>query len=246
MAGKQGCSLVKIVAGTSMSESLRSDIDWSLCCLCQSETRDKLVCPADSKKDDVSAGYRTLAENLSSFRELGEIPSNLKLMRLDKGEGVESILVSNHARFHKVCKEKYNQIKLQRLQKRRSAETASETGDDPEESGAKRTRSTLDTTHVMKETRRFICDELSTMEELSEARPTNLDSHVRECAAQLNDSKLLAKLSRGDVIAIEAKYHKKCLVALYNRLRSQQRERKERSKTISHDDIKSSVLAELI
>jgi len=63
---------------------------------------------------------------------------------------------------------------------------------------------------------------------------------------QLPDSKWLAKLSRGDVIAIEEKYRKKCLVRLYNRLRSKQREKKERSKTICQEKIKSSVLAELI
>ena len=33
----------------------------------------------------------------------------------------------------------------------------------------------------------------------------------------LKDGNLIAKLSAGDMVAIEAKYHAKCLVALYNR-----------------------------
>lgn len=36
----------------------------------------------------------------------------------------------------------------------------------------------------------------------------------------LQDGKLIAKLSAGDLIAIEAKYHTKCLVSLYNRTRT--------------------------
>lgn len=47
----------------------------------------------------------------------------------------------------------------------------------------------------------------------------DVDKKVRECAAVLNERKLIAKLSVGDLIAIEAKYHAKCLVALYNKAR---------------------------
>ena len=37
---------------------------------------------------------------------------------------------------------------------------------------------------------------------------------------RLKRNNLLAKLSSGDMIAIEAKYHAKCLVSLYNDVRS--------------------------
>ena len=43
---------------------------------------------------------------------------------------------------------------------------------------------------------------------------------VRECALLLQDVDLLRKLSSGDLIAQEAKYHKKCLVGLYNKKRA--------------------------
>lgn len=33
----------------------------------------------------------------------------------------------------------------------------------------------------------------------------------------LNDTELLAMLSEGDLVAIEAKYHKHCLTRLYNK-----------------------------
>ena len=43
------------------------------------------------------------------------------------------------------------------------------------------------------------------------ASTLGLDKKVRECAILLNDSKLIAKLSTGDLIAVEAKYHAACL-----------------------------------
>ena len=43
-----------------------------------------------------------------------------------------------------------------------------------------------------------------------------IDSRVRKCAKTLQDTALLAKLSAGDLVALEAKYHAKCRVALYN------------------------------
>ena len=43
------------------------------------------------------------------------------------------------------------------------------------------------------------------------ASTLKLDSTVRKTVIQLGDSKLLAKLSEGDMIAIDARYHKQCL-----------------------------------
>ena len=47
-----------------------------------------------------------------------------------------------------------------------------------------------------------------------------LYDRVNECALTLSDGKLLAKLSGGDVVAQELKYHPACLVSLYNRERT--------------------------
>ncbi len=40
-----------------------------------------------------------------------------------------------------------------------------------------------------------------------------------ESATLVEDTVLLGKLSVGDMIALEAKYHTKCLLGLYNRAR---------------------------
>ena len=50
---------------------------------------------------------------------------------------------------------------------------------------------------------------------------------------QLEDRKLLAKLSAGDMIALEAKYHRNCLTILYNKAR-QATKKQEKEENYSH------------
>ena len=56
---------------------------------------------------------------------------------------------------------------------------------------------------------------------LHHASTFTLDARVRKCALQLQDESLLAKLSTGDISALEAKYHVRCIVPLYNRVRQE-------------------------
>ena len=55
--------------------------------------------------------------------------------------------------------------------------------------------------------------------QLHNANTTDIDAHVRECATKLNDSRLLAKLAMSEIHTLDAQYHRKCLVALYNHMR---------------------------
>ena len=45
---------------------------------------------------------------------------------------------------------------------------------------------------------------------------------IEEIAQEIGDTKVFAKLSAGDMIAIEAKYHCKCLAAYYKKKRNEQ------------------------
>ena len=66
----------------------------------------------------------------------------------------------------------------------------------------------------------FFCDDSNGT--LLSCRSKNLDKHVSEWAEYLQDFKLLEKLSESDMTTTEAKYHKKCLTELYNRVKSKQ------------------------
>ena len=45
-----------------------------------------------------------------------------------------------------------------------------------------------------------------------------MDNKVRDWTTILEDTELLGRLSAGDIVAQEAKYHKKCLWVLHNRV----------------------------
>ena len=64
-----------------------ADTNWNLCVLCQQETAEALTSPLQSKRKDVGKGYQTLAENLIKFNELGKLPLNLQLDKIDEGQG---------------------------------------------------------------------------------------------------------------------------------------------------------------
>ena len=66
----------------------------------------------------------------------------------------------------------------------------------------------------------FFCDLEDDPSNLHAASTFLLDQRVRKCAATLQDRKLFTTLSAGgDMIAIEAQYHAKCLASLYNKAR---------------------------
>ena len=64
----------------------------------------------------------------------------------------------------------------------------------------------------------FICDKKFCDDgQRRETMKKGLCSRLDEYAKTLNNGKILARLSAGDAIAQELKYHKDCLTTLYNR-----------------------------
>ena len=45
----------------------------------------------------------------------------------------------------------------------------------------------------------------------------DLDRKIRDCALKLQDSKIFAKLGAGDLVALEASYHRSCLISFYRK-----------------------------
>ena len=76
-----------------------------------------------------------------------------------------------------------------------------------------------------------------------------LNQRLVDCATALDlqDKQLFAKLSSGDVIAQEMKYHPSCLAAAYNRERSKKRQTEIESSCTQEETImKETALAELV
>ena len=61
----------------------------------------------------------------------------------------------------------------------------------------------------------FFCDLAGN--DLREVMTFTVDERVRLCATLTKDTLMLGKLTKGDMIAMEAKYHPACLLAFYRK-----------------------------
>jgi len=219
--------------------------DWKKCCLCQRITNELLQCPLKSKRldIDVGQGYSTLSANIICLNELQELPIPVDMERLDEGSGIEATLIENKATWHKSCYTKFNATQVRRAEKRKSSLQDSELMEVP---ARKYTHQSANS--EMEELTCFFCAEVASVSEpLREVTTLRLDSRVRKCAHDLQDERLLAKLSSRDMVAQEAKYHPKCLVALYNKAvalqSAKESNQQDRSDELSHGIALAELLA---
>ena len=195
--------------------------DWNKCVLCQTITPERLQCPTESKRHDVGVGYSTIASRIRRFNDLHKLPMPLELGRLDDGNGIEATFHENNARWHKSCQSKFNNTKLQRAEKRKCTQDC-----DSDATTSKKYTRQVAHHEVPASDVCFLCEDASMSEPIREASTFRLDSRVRRCALELQDERLLAKLSAGDMVAQDAKYHPRCLVSLYNKATSLQDKQK--------------------
>jgi len=92
----------------------------------------------------------------------------------------------------------------------------------------------------------LFCDKPgSLLERLHDITTFELDRKVKDCATKSADTQLIAKLSSvSDLIALEAKYHTKCLANLYNRVRAL--DRKSSHVDVDDGDIYNLAFAQLV
>ena len=180
--------------------------DWSKCCLCQKKKNEELKSPRVQQPQGHD-GYTMIATNIPLFYAINEMPIVLDPARLDDGGGLEETLRKNKPQYHQSCRLMLNNTKLERARKRRAERVQ------PEECQTKLRRT------ILKKTVCFICDKEASSSELRQVMTMSLNNRLNECARNVNDGKLLARLSIGDAIAQELKYHLECLTDLYNRER---------------------------
>ena len=172
--------------------------DWIKCCLCQEDTNEVLKATDD--------GYTMLARNIPKFQEMKSLPISLDIRRIDDGEGIEATLKLHDAKYHPSCRIKFNNTKLKRSkEKHESTKYPIALCGSPkfirrpsDESEAQRNEIIV---------KCFLCEEEAQESSLRKAMTLNLNERLKSCAETLQDRSLLAKLSVGDVIAQDMKYH---------------------------------------
>ena len=205
----------KIVFTSPENSSKRSTdvaIDWKICAICQKDTAEKLECPSTFKRKGYNSSetYTKIATNILKFQEIGCVPEGFNNTLLNDNDLLTS-LSENCACFHKTCKNKFSDLKLDRASKRSAASTPTI----PE----KITRRSIQSTPTDTKSVCFFCN-VHKDGGLHKVTTYRLDRRVRKCALILQDTLILAKLSEGDMIALDAFYHKHCLTNFYRKASS--------------------------
>ena len=93
----------------------------------------------------------------------------------------------------------------------------------------------------------ILCDRIAPASDLRQVMTLHLINRLHECATAISDGTLLARLSGGDAIAQELKYHHTCLTDLYNRETSHLKSLEKSScRSEAEPDVYSLVLSELV
>ncbi|GFO27758.1 hypothetical protein PoB_005426300 [Plakobranchus ocellatus] len=243
MSARKKCKLVQAENLIPLATTATlNPIDWNLCALCQKPSSKPLNCPAQSKRTDSGAGYVTLGDNLKNFLQLGKRPLPIHIARLDEGDGIGNTLARNHAQWQTSCRLKCSAIRLARAEETALPSTSSTCSSDSQGQPYKLRQA--ESTNTPTVSNYFFCGKVGTeVMPLHEAMTPRITHRVRQCALKLQDQKLIARLSHGDLVALEAKYHASCLVKLYNASnRKSEEDMKDSSDRVSH----GIALAELI
>lgn len=187
-------------------EQTEVDMNWDICCICQHVTDEHLQCPAQSKRTDIAvgAGYDTFARHVESCQEIRFMPVTLKVLELNTKQSLAELFTMHAAKWHKSCRNKFNNTKLTRAQKRACCEEHIEAG------GKRTTRQSVAAPTSVNDDKCFFCDDGVTSGVLRKASTFKLDARVRKCAQTTEDTMLLAKLSAGDMVAQDAGKPKIC------------------------------------
>lgn len=206
-------------------------MDWSLCIICQKVEEETLSCPLNRQNHDAQSVYQTFLKNVEEFKKIGALP-----VAVDYGsEGTPENFVSNKASWHRSCHQKFNKSKLERqITKKRKNEKSSE---EPEVRRSKRDLS-FDIKTVC-----IFCED-ATSHKLHAFTTFSAEQSLREMATMMQDTKLLAKMSGGDLVALEAKYHLTCLTKYRNSYRSYNR--RSTQTTSEQDRVNARAFVELV
>jgi len=204
------------VIKSRMASGSSDQFDWDKCVVCQLTTDEKLQCPANSKRSDVDVGvgYETFAKNIEGFQQLGCTSDSIlvpaTLLKLASDSPLAELFKEHQAKWHKNCKDRFNNTKLQRALKRQSNE-------DDDLHTTKATRRSCGSPALGANDVCFFCGTGVGNGDMRKVSTFSLDQRVRNCARILEDTLLLGKLSSGDMVAQDALYHINCLTALYKK-----------------------------
>ena len=164
-------------------------------------------CPVDSHVGNGIEVYSNFLEVVEKFRKFDALPVDIKY----EGENLAELMYQKRAKWHKSCHLKFSSSKLTRVETRQKRKLTECTSNDDQRRSKR---------HLPASEECCLFCSLKSGDKLHQRTTMELDHDLRKMAQDLHDTSLIAKLSAGDLIVIEAKYHYNCLSAYKNHYRS--------------------------
>ena len=205
-------------------------MDWKACIICQAETEENLQCPRSHVSCGALTVYTNFIDNVNEFRKYDALP-----VQLVWGNDITAdVLYDNAASWHHSCHIKFAKAKVDRIKARKRKQST----DTSSERHSK--RKLLETDNALC----IFCGKVSSGK-LHEYSTRNAEISLRAMANDMQDNALLTKISGGDLVAIEAKYHFSCLSEYRNRHRSYLR-KKSKEVDIDYERVKAREFVEVV
>lgn len=163
-----------------------------LCVLCQEKTNEELVCPLDNPVGVRGAeAYKDIISLVNQFRDIDAAPHpNLELPD-------EATMQANRASWHKTCRQLYKASALDRA-KTRYSKALQPLRKRPRRASTETNRNLC-----------LFCNETTSKDDHS-FQKVSLTEDIHDKAVSLGEDRIVARLAEGDLVAIEAKYHRNC------------------------------------
>ena len=159
----------------------------------------------DRRNCDARNVYQTFLQNVEGFRNLEALPVDLNF----GPEFTADLFLDVKAKWHHSCHQKFTASRLQQAKDRKRKQ------DEDEGNLRCLKRQSLEANMPLC----IFCGEQNS-EKLHEYATRNAEVFLRAMASEMDDNEMLMKLSSGDLVPIEAKYHFSCLTKYRNRYRS--------------------------
>ena len=157
---------------------------------------------------DITEPYKAFLANVEGFSKLNKLPMTLVF----SDETTLDDFIANKAQWHGSCHKKFSRFRLNRLQNLQmdlaEAGPSRETG-----IHKKRTKESAPSPKFC-----IFCSKDTSS--LHEVCTFNFDTNICKMAEDLQDTSMLAKIGKSDLMALEGKYHLSCLTNYRNCHRS--------------------------
>ena len=217
-------------------------MDWSKCII-YGTADGELKCPATQQDSKGSEAYEEFMTNVQGFKELKSLPASICF----DDDVTANDLNVNFAKWHKNCHLLFSNSKLLRAQERNERKRNVEHSGDGSSAGQRKSRRGSLPDEFKSGNVINMCIFCKKSDDVLHSCETlELDKTLREQAEAMQDTDLLATIAGGDLVAIEAKYHKQCMDAFRVRYRSYTRSQATLSDSTDLSMTDSRVFAEII